>query len=82
MSKESDAYFYDMSVFALGSSILLVGMWARNIMVNTRTFREGIKRLILPSPVGLYRFNLSFKLSLNKILKVTKALKKFWTCGI
>jgi hypothetical protein len=77
MGKKSDANLYNMSMFALGSSILLVGMWAGNIMVNTHTFKERIKRLIFPSPVGLYRFNLPFKLSLNKVLKVMKTLKDF-----
>jgi hypothetical protein len=70
-------YFYDMPMFALGSTILLVRMWAGNKMRNTDLGKERVEFFILSSLVGLNGHNFSVKESLNHILKLFEFFKKF-----
>jgi hypothetical protein len=66
-----------MAMLALDGAILLVSVWAGNMMGYTYAFEEGVQGLILPSPIGLNSTNFAIKLSFNKILKITKTLKNF-----
>jgi hypothetical protein len=52
-------------------------MWAGNVMRYANTLEEGVKLMILSSPICLDCLDLSIKQSFNKILEITKALENF-----
>jgi len=52
-------------------------MRTRNMMFYAYAFKEGVQRLILPTPISLDYTDLAIKLPFNKILKVMKILKNF-----
>lgn len=52
-------------------------VWARNMMNNVDLSKEGIKILILATPISLHSKNFSIKLTLNKGLEFPKFLKHF-----
>jgi hypothetical protein len=68
-------HLHNVVMFMLSSSILLVGVGARNLMRDTNGTKEGIKFLILPTPIRLNGNNLVIKLSLNKMLEFQKVFK-------
>jgi hypothetical protein len=76
MRKKCKSHLNNMAMLALDGAILLVSVWARNMMGYTYAFEEGVQGLILPSPIGLNNMNFAIKLSFNKILKIMKTLKK------
>jgi putative effector of murein hydrolase LrgA (UPF0299 family) len=57
MSKQGEAHFDYVAMFALCLAILHMRVWARDVMRNAYTLKEGCKFLILPSPVGLNNKN-------------------------
>jgi hypothetical protein len=54
---------------------MLVSMRTGDMVGYTNMLEESIKLMILSSPIGLDCYGLSIKQSLNKILKITKALE-------
>jgi hypothetical protein len=76
MHKKCKSHLNNMAMLALDGAILLVSVWAGNMMGYTYAF-EGVQGLILPSPIGLNNMNFAIKLSFNKILKIMKTLKNF-----
>ena len=74
MSKKRQANFYNMTMFAFSRSILLMSVWARNVMTYTNFMKEGIKFLIFTTPVGLHCYNFGIKAALNQLLEVEKDL--------
>jgi hypothetical protein len=56
----------------LGMTILLMSMRIRNKMGNTHLLKNGVKFLVLASPIGFHGKNFLVKKSLDMILKVTK----------
>lgn len=65
-----------MAMFAFSGSILLMSMRTRHVMIYAYAL-EGVERLILSTPVSLNCTNLTSKLSLDKVLEITKTLKYF-----
>ena len=64
-------------MFSLSCAILLVGVWAGNTMRDANTLEKGTKGLVFTTPVCLYGMNLFVKLSFNKNLEISEALKNF-----
>jgi hypothetical protein len=73
--KERQANFNNVSMFPLDNSILLMCMPVGNKMSYADFFKEGMRFLILSTPISLYRNNFSVKESFNKILEQMKSLK-------
>jgi hypothetical protein len=65
----------NVSMFALGRTILLMCMWTIDKMSYPYSLKKGVKFLILSSPIGLYGNNFLVKETLNMMLKITKLLK-------
>jgi hypothetical protein len=53
-SKNRQANFYNMPMFALSRTILLVSMWARHKMRYAYRLKKGMEFLIFTSPVSLH----------------------------
>jgi hypothetical protein len=64
-------------MFPFCRPFLPVSKWARNVMRYPNTLEEGVKLMILSSPICLDGLDLSIKQSFNKILEITKALENF-----
>jgi hypothetical protein len=73
--KKGEPHLHNVVMFSFGSTILLMGVGARNLMVDAKAMKKGIRFLILPTPIGLDGKNLAIKPSLNKVLKFKKMLK-------
>jgi len=65
MSKQSNPHFYNMSMFALGGSILLVGMRVGYKMMNAYSLKKGVEGFVFPSPISLHSMDFLVKLTLN-----------------
>jgi len=52
-------------VFSFSRSILLMSMWARNMMGNSNALEKRIQGLILSSPIGLDSENFLIELVFN-----------------
>jgi hypothetical protein len=76
MSQQRKAYINNMAVFSLSKSILLMCLWARNIVVYAYTLK-GVKPMIFTTSVGLHSNNFPIEETFYQVLKVMKALKNF-----
>jgi hypothetical protein len=77
MCEKRKPYFDNMSMFTLGRTILLVSVWARHVMSDANTLKEGIQALILPTPISLHGNDFPIQQAFNKFLKVNEVLKNF-----
>ena len=57
--------------------VVLMCMWAGNMMRDANFLKEGIELLVFTSPVSLHSNNLGVKFSFNKISEVLENLKHF-----
>jgi hypothetical protein len=53
LREKGETDFYNMPMLAFCGAILLVSVWARDTKRDPNALEKGVKRLILPSPVGL-----------------------------
>jgi hypothetical protein len=74
MCKKRKSYFHNMTVFALSGTILLMSMRARHMMSDANFLKEGIKLLIIASPICLHSDYFPTKLTFNIGLIVKKNL--------
>jgi hypothetical protein len=75
MSKQGEAHFDYVAMLALCLAILHMRVWARDVMRNAYTLKEGCKFLILPSPVGLNNKNFLVEETFHELLKLMKFIK-------
>jgi hypothetical protein len=75
MREEGQPNFNYMTMLVLYCTILLMSMWARHMVRDAKLGEEGVKLLILASPIRLNSKNLSIKPPFNKTLKLLKLLK-------
>jgi len=50
MRQQGKADLYNVAVFTLGRTILLMSMRALHMMLNANSLKEGVQTLILPTP--------------------------------
>jgi uncharacterized membrane protein YiaA len=50
-----------MPVFAFGHVVLLVGMWARDLMLDPNGFEIGVQALVFTAPITLTLIILRFR---------------------
>ena len=77
MSKYGESYLNNVPVLVFSGAILLMCMGTRNKMLYAYAPKKGIQGLIFTSPVCLYLQDLATKLSLDKVLKITKTREYF-----
>jgi hypothetical protein len=73
--KKGQTNLNNVSMFALSRAILLMCMWTRYKMSYPYSLEEGIKLLILSSPIRLHSNNFLIKETFNMMLKIMKFLK-------
>ena len=59
-------------MFALYGAMLLMSMWARNVMRDANAFKKRVQPLVLPTPIGLHGNDLTIKQTFNMSLEKTK----------
>jgi hypothetical protein len=64
-----------MTVFALGNTVLLVGVWTCNAMRNPLFLEECIEVTIFPTPIRLDMANFVVKEALYMSLKLKEYIK-------
>jgi hypothetical protein len=72
VGKKCETHLHNVTMLALGNTVLLMGVETRNLMRDTNITKKGIKFLIFLTPIKLDSNNLAIKLSLNKALKLNK----------
>ena len=77
MSKKRETNFNNVAVFALGRTVLLMSMWARNMMLNAYATKKRVEFFVLPSPVTLDSKNFPIKLTFNEFLKFLEYRENF-----
>jgi hypothetical protein len=75
MSKKSKPGFYNVAMFALSITILLMCMGARYTMGDAKFMKECVEVAILAPPIGLNMANFVVKLMLNMGLKLNEDIK-------
>jgi hypothetical protein len=75
MSKKSKPGFYNVSMLALNSAILLMSMGTSYTMGNAKFMKECVEVAILAPPIVLNMANFLVKLTLNMCLKLNKDIK-------
>jgi hypothetical protein len=69
VSKKGKTHLDDVSMFALGCPILLVGVGARDMVCDVNGSKKGIEFLIFPTPIRLNNNYFLVKPTLNELLK-------------
>jgi hypothetical protein len=72
MGKQGETHLDYMTVLALSSPILLMGVMTRDLMSDANFAEWGIEMLIFPTPIGLDRDDFVIKHALNRGLKLKK----------
>jgi hypothetical protein len=72
MSKESKACFDNVSVFSFGGAVLLVCVWAGDVVSDTMITKISMETAVFTTPIGLHTFNFRVKKELNMFLKAEK----------
>jgi hypothetical protein len=66
-----------MAMFPFCGSVLLMCMWAGNMVINTYSLKERVEALVFTTPISLNSLNLLLKESFNKVLEIMEFCKDF-----
>jgi hypothetical protein len=72
MGKQDKSHLNNVTMLAIGSTILLMSVRARDMMRDANGSKEGVEFLIFASPIGLNGYDLAIKYLFNKLLKLKK----------
>jgi hypothetical protein len=75
MGEQGEAHFDYVVMLALCCSILLMRVWARDMMGDAYTLKEGCKFLVLPSLDGLNGKDFLVEETFQELLKLMKFMK-------
>ena len=74
MRKQSKACLYQMTVFALGNTVLLRCMWTRNMVRDVRALEVAMEFVVFTTPIGLNGLDFTIQKAFHMSLKIIEAL--------